>query len=190
MQAVTSQMGRPAAGVVLLALIAASACGPSSSTAQGAQTVAARAAFVERTRCRADDDEKNLAPVLSGEAIQGVQPLYTTIEGAKSGVGSELRGVTVTVRPLPGMTAEWLDRELECHSARATLGHGQGAPDDPFFLPTSFVNIEVRSATDGFDAEVVGYAPEEAAEILARANAFAKGRVAAAQQARAPGSAH
>jgi hypothetical protein len=176
--------------VVLLALIAVSACGPSSSTTQGAQTTVDRATFVEHTRCRAEDDEKNLAPVLSGDAVQGVQPLYTTIEGAKSGVGSELRGVTVTIRPLPGMTAEWLDRELECHSARATLGHGHAAPDDPFFLPTSFVNIEVRSATDGFDAEVVGYSPAEAAAILARANAFAKGKVAAAQQSKASGASH
>ena len=81
---------------------------------------------MERTRYAGDDD-KAVAPVLGGGAGQSVQPLYSTVPGAKSGPQSELRGVTVTIAALPSMTAEWLDRALECNSAKVTLGH---APDD------------------------------------------------------------
>jgi hypothetical protein len=48
----------------------------------------------------------------------------------------------------PGMTAEWLARVLECHSAAATLGQTADDPD-PFFLPDAVVDITVQPAKDG-----------------------------------------
>jgi hypothetical protein len=156
----------------------AAACGESSP--QGVRSPADRAAFMESTRCATDDDEKSIAPVLSGSAVQGVQPLYNTLEGSKSGVQAALRGATIKVAALPGVTSEWLDRALECHSAKVTLGHLPGAPDDPFWLPGSAVDIDVRSARDGFDVAITGYSSEDARQILDRANAFAKAKVPAA----------
>jgi len=134
---------------------------------------------MERTRCAGDDDEKALAPVLSGSAVQGVKPLYNATEGARSGGQSVLRGATVTVSALSGVTAEWLDRALECHSAKVTLGRVPGASDDPFWLPGSSADIDVRSAKDGFDVAVTGYSSEDARQILDRANAFAKAKAGA-----------
>jgi hypothetical protein len=138
---------------------------------------------MERTRCGADDDEKAVAPVLGGSAVQGVQPLYSAVEGSKNGLQAVLRGATVTIAALPGMTAEWLDRALECHSARVMLGEVAGAADDPFWLPGSSVDIDVRSAKDGFDAAITGYSSEDARKIFDRANAFARGKLGAGAKA-------
>lgn len=135
---------------------------------------------MEGTLCAADDDDKALGPVLGGDAVQGVQPLYGTVEGAKTGHQLVLRGATVIVSALPGMTAEWLDRALECHGAREALGHAPAAPNDPFWLPGSFVDIDVRSAKDGFDVAIAGYSSDDAREILVRASAFAKSKTSAA----------
>jgi hypothetical protein len=133
---------------------------------------------MERTRCGPGDDEAMLAPVLTGSAVQGVQPLYSDVESGKSGMQHELRGATFTVAALPGVTPEWLDRALECHSARATTGHTSAAASDPFWLPGSMVDIEVRSAKDGFAVDVIGFSPEDAKQILSRAEALAKAKPA------------
>lgn len=135
---------------------------------------------MERTRCASDDTDKALAPVLSGDAVQRVQPFYSTIEGAKSGHQSELRGAVVTVSALPGITAEWLDRALECHSAKEVLGHEPTPSDDPFWLPRSTVNIDVSSDRDGFNVAISAYSANDARQILDRANAFSKAKAPSA----------
>jgi hypothetical protein len=77
---------------------------------------------------------------------------------------------------LPGETAEWLDRELECHNARLTLGETQSMPDDPFWLAGSAVDIDVRPTSDGLLVGVAGYSPDDARAILEHAQSFAKTR--------------
>jgi hypothetical protein len=146
---------------------------------QSARTPADLAAFMERTRCASDDDDKAIAPVLNGSAVQRIEPLLGTIGGAKSGPMPELRGVTVIVVALPGITAEWLDRALECHSAKEVLGHEPAPSDDPFWLPGSFVNIDVTSDRDGFNVAIIGYSANDAQQILARSTSFAKAKAAA-----------
>lgn len=157
--------------------IVAPACGPSTA---GARSPADQAAFMERTRCGADDDEKTIAPVLTGSAVVSVQPLYAAAGGSKSGPQSELRGATVTVSALPGVTAEWLDRALECHGAKAMLGRVQ-AGNDPFWLPDATLDVDVRSAKDGFEIAIGAFSPEDARRILDRANAFAGSKAPAAK---------
>jgi hypothetical protein len=168
---------RHTAAVFVLAAAAAACAEPS------ARTPADQAAFMERTRCASDDDDKTIAPVLNGSALQRIEPLYGTIGGAKSGPMPELRGVTVIVVALPGVTAEWLDRALECHSAKEVLGHEPAPSDDPFWLPGSAVNIDVTSDRDGFNVSIIGYSANDAQLILARATSFAKGKAAAAPKA-------
>lgn len=135
-----------------------------------------QAAFIDSTRCGPEVNDGDLAPVLSGEAVQGVGPLYSTVESNKSGEESRLRGAVITVGAVPGVTAEWLDRELECHGARLALGRTTSTPDDPFWLPGSFVDIDVRPAKDGFVVGVAGFSSADARQILDRARAFAKAK--------------
>lgn len=133
-----------------------------------------QASEVDRARCSKEVDENALQPVLSGTAIEAVEPLYGNIENVKVGPESELQGAMIRVRPVPGMTAEWLDRALECHSARRVLGKiaPNELPNDPFWLPGRTVDIDAESARDGFTVAVRGASPTDGREILERANAF------------------
>jgi len=149
----------------------AAGCGPA------AKSPADQAAFTERTRCGPEVAESALAPVLEQKTGLLVAPLYSTIEADKSGAQSQLRGALLTIGALPGVTAEWLDRQLECHSARAELGRIP-ASEDPFWLPGATVDIDVRPARDGFVIAVAGYSPSDARLILDRARAFAKANAA------------
>jgi len=131
---------------------------------------------MESTRCGPGGEDATLAPVLTGGGVQGVQPLYSETENVKSGMQRELRGATIAVAALPGVTPEWLDRVLECYSARATLGHTAAVTNDPFWLPGAMVDIEVRAAKDGFAIDVIGFSPADAQQILSRAEAFGKAK--------------
>lgn len=157
---------------VLVLLATLGACAPAAT--RTAQSAADREARVERSRCDAQNDERILAPVLRGEAVQSIEALYREGDGSRRGTPPELRGASITVQALPGMTAESLDRALQCHSAKAMLGDDRGAWDDPFFLPGSFVGIDVRTAGYGFEVDVAGSSSDEGYAILTRAQAFAK----------------
>jgi hypothetical protein len=154
-----------------MVFLSAIACEPSAP----AKTAMDHAADMERTRCGPDLDEKALGPILDGKLVQDVEPLYASVESAKNGSDSELRGVTIRLEALPGVTAEWLDRALECHSARRVLGRVpmSSVPNDPFWLPGNVVDIDAQSARDGFLVAVRVDTPDVAREIVARGNAFA-----------------
>jgi hypothetical protein len=126
-----------------------------------------QAIAIEPDRCGPNADESILAPILSGQALEGVEPLYVASSSLGMGLQSRLVGATLRVRPIPNVTAEQLDRALECHSARAAP-----SPSDPFMLPGRAVDIEVSSARDGFRISVRADAGDDAAQILSRANAL------------------
>jgi hypothetical protein len=157
----------------LLALSSVIGCEPSSSSAKSPTD---QAAALVRTRCAANAEEATLAPVLDGTAIESVEPLYSSVVGAKTGQVSELHGSSIKVRALPGVTAEWLTQALECHTARRALGSlpSTGGPNDPFWLPGQLVHIDVTSAHDGFRVDVHASGPAEGQQVLDRARAVAR----------------
>lgn len=161
----------------ILAVTIAAGCATTPS-AEPAHNPAEEAAAMERTRCGPDLDEAALAPVLNRQAIESVEPLYTREQSGKSGNTSRLFGAVIRVRAIQGVTAEWLDRALECHSARRVLGRipENAMPNDPFWLPGRMVDIDAQSARDGFQVAVRGYSVDDAQEILIRANAFVAGK--------------
>jgi hypothetical protein len=163
----------------LVGLLATMLGGCASSATPAARSAADREASVERTVCTGNDDEDALAPVLRGESVQNVEPLYREVDGSAQ---PQVRGVTIAVRARLGTTAESLGRALQCHSARAMLGDVRAAGDDPFFLPASFVTIDARPAGYGYDVEIAGTSSDEGYRILTRANAFAKQVVRAKQE--------
>jgi hypothetical protein len=135
------------------------------------------AAEVVRTRCASNADETPIVPLLDGTAIESVEPLYNNgLGGARIGHWSLLVGTVITVRPLPSVTAEWLTRELECHSARRVAGSTPAStlPNDPFWLPGKMVDIDAQSAHGSFRVEVRAAHPAEAQELLDRARAFTR----------------
>jgi hypothetical protein len=162
----------------LLALASVLGCEPSSSSPK---TPTDQAAALVRTRCAANADEAGLAPVLDGTSIVSVEPLYSSVVGAKTGQVSELSGSAITVRALPGVTAEWLTQALECHAAKRVLGSipETASLRDPFWLPGRLVHIDVTSARDGFRVDVHATGPAEGQQILDRARAVARNAPAA-----------
>jgi len=120
------------------------------------------AAETERTRCTPDVDESALAPLFSRQAVISAEPLYTASSGFGAAAGgnySQLIGAIVRIHALRGFTAEWLDRALECYSARRLLGRdgsSVASAQDPFWLPGRTVEIE-EPQVERWAEEVAGH---------------------------------
>lgn len=123
------------------------------------------------------DDDRDISPFYHREDIQSVTP-YT--ENVKSGKGSvsKVVGSAVVFRALPGMTAEWLQRVVDCHLARAAaMGHDMPEMD---YCPLELkgVKAKVTSAGNGFAISVSANDDATVAEIEKRAESL-KGSVVA-----------
>jgi hypothetical protein len=70
------------------------------------------------------------------------------------------------------MTAEQLERRLECHEARVTE-EGGAASDDPFALGGTWLEIKTDSTGDGFVVAVLVDDHDKALQVLDRARRFA-----------------
>jgi hypothetical protein len=122
----------------------------------------------DRARCAEFVNDPSAAEALSRDSIEGVEPLYAAITARTT--STFLVGATIHVRPVKGVTAEWLGRALACRQIGAgpgTLAHGEIMPA---FSPDA--RVEVKSAGDGFRVEVTASTAEEAREILSEATAF------------------
>jgi hypothetical protein len=157
------------------AVLAVSLAGCAS--AQRMPTANEIASDMERKRCGPDVEEGALAPIFNKEAIQGWDSAYlaaSTCGGGAGGCYKRLAGAVIVVKALQGFTAEWLDRALECHSARRVLGKipPGDIPNDPFWLPGKTVDIDVVSTGGQFAATVRTLEPSDAQEIINRTKAF------------------
>ena len=123
------------------------------------------------------DDDRDTSPFAHREDIAGVAPLT---EPTTSGRVTSQRsvGAVVTFRALPGMTAEWLQRVIDCHVARgASLGHE--VPEMPY-CPLSLREVQARvtSTGNGFAVAIRADDPATVEEILRRARALTSPRAA------------
>jgi hypothetical protein len=152
-----------------------------STAAVPAQTPASRALAFGPSRCAGFADDGAVADILSGKSVESFGPLYV---GATSKTSSpRLEGAVLSVRPSPGVTSEWLNRALECHSARQATGQASTVGNDPFVLADGTPYILVRSEGDGFRVEISAASSADAREILGRVEAFgAASNVVANQQ--------
>ena len=114
----------------------------------------------------ADRDE---SPFEHREDIARVEPLYVK-EGGKI-PSQRLVGAVAVFRAVPGMTAEWLQRVVDCHLARnAALGHD--VPEMSYCpLVPKGVTATVSPAQAGFAMEIRSDDSATAKEILRRAEA-------------------
>ncbi len=114
------------------------------------------------------DEDRDTSPFVHREDIAGVEPLYASYVSGKSPY-SKLQGATVTFRAMPGMTAQYLQRVIDCHLARnAALGHE--VPEMPSCpLVPKGVTAKVEPTSTGFAVEVRADDVETANEVLRRA---------------------
>lgn len=82
----------------------------------------------------------------------------------------ELRGAIVRVEAQPGLTAEWLQLELDRHVAAMGI-QSQNMNDCPLAVPG--IRAKVSSAGDGFLVTVVAMDKSSGQEVLRRAQGLA-----------------
>ena len=112
------------------------------------------------------------AAFLAPSAIDSVEPAYSYVKAGPNDPEARLRGARIHVAPRPGFSRESLARTLECHEARVTLGKEVAPADDPYVLPTGWVDIDVDSERDGFAVNARADEFDDARQVLARARQF------------------
>lgn len=104
------------------------------------------------------------------EDILRVEPLHGGVSRYLNAPWTE--GVVVTFRPVPGLTAEWLQHVVDCHLARnAALGHE--VPQLPYcLLVPKGVRATASAVPDGFAVTIVTNDKAAAEELFRRADAL------------------
>ena len=112
--------------------------------------------------------ERDVSPFAHREDLASAAPLTEAVVTGKVATQRTV-GAIIRVRAVPGLTAEWLQRTVDCHLARASaLGHE--VPEMSYCpLVPKGATAQVTSAGDGFDVRVRSSDPAAAHEILQRA---------------------
>jgi hypothetical protein len=114
-------------------------------------------------------DDRDISPFDRIEDIAKVDPLQEQIIVARSRPVQRTAGAVVTFRARPGMTAEWLQRIVDCHLARsAALGHVVPEMPNCPLVPKG-VAARVTSTGTGFAITIRSDDPAAAQEVLDRA---------------------
>jgi hypothetical protein len=113
-------------------------------------------------------EDRDMSPFEHTDDIASVQPLMEPSGPPKARM-QRTAGAIITFRAVPGMTAEWLQREVDCHLARnASLGHVM--PEMPTCpLVPNGARARVTSTGSGFAVTVRSDDDQAAKEILERA---------------------
>lgn len=116
------------------------------------------------------DANRDESPFDHREDIALVEPLYSQAAGKNPMKGTQ--GAVVTFRAVPGMTAPWLQRVIDCHLARnAALGHD--VPEMAYCpLVLKDVTASVTSTQAGFAVAIKSDDTDAAREVLQRAQAL------------------
>jgi hypothetical protein len=144
------------------------------------RAAAATLAVAEARSCRGvPDADRDISPFFHREAIVEVKP-FTRLESSAGLVSagqaerSTLKevGATIVLLPATGVTAERLQRTIECHLARnSALGYD--VPEMAYCpLVLKGVTASVTSAGNAFAVNIDAPDPATAAEVLRRARAL------------------
>jgi hypothetical protein len=116
------------------------------------------------------EQDRDMSPFEHREDIARVEPIEMSL-GGKVG-GFRMTGVTIEVRAVPGMTAEWLQRVVDCHIARnASMGYAMPEMSDcPLMLKN--VTATVTSTGRGFAVAVRSADVGTLREVQRRAEAL------------------
>ncbi len=113
-------------------------------------------------------DDRDISPFAHTEDIVSVVRLENSTTGGKNSMRLPA-GAVVTFRAVEGMTAEWLQRLVDCHLSRnSALGHAISEMPNCPLVPKG-VEARVTSVGNGFAVSVRSENPTTAQEILARA---------------------
>ena len=140
--------------------------------AQKHRAASAALSSAEASACAGiSDDDRDTSPFYHREDIESVAPLTEEVKTGK-GVTKKQVGSTIVFRAVPGMTAEWLQRVVDCHMARAAaVGHEM--PEMAYCpLELKGVKAKVTSTGTGFAVNVSADDASTITEIQKRAQAL------------------
>jgi hypothetical protein len=125
------------------------------------------------------EGDRDTSPFYHREDITSVSQIDRAVQRGNVRAG-QLAGGRAVFRAVPGLTAEWLQRVVNCHLARATAT-GNNMPEMPYCpLVLKDVKATVLSTGDGFAIDVTTADFADATEIWDRIHALApEGTVAA-----------
>lgn len=122
------------------------------------------------------ESDRDMSPFAHREDIAGVESVVTGGAGSASASSPrsipQTRGAIIVFRATRGMTAQWLQRVVDCHLARnAALGHD--AREMPYcpLMPKDVV-AHVTPRESGFAVEVTSNEPATVQEVVRRAQAL------------------
>ena len=131
----------------------------------------------EAAACRGIGDmDRDMSPFAHKADIRSVSELVEETYDAGYGATEQRTvGASLVFNAVPGMTAEWLQRVVDCHLARnAALGHD--VPEMPYCpLVPKGATAKVSSVGDGFVVDVRGDSDAAIQEIQRRAQILAPG---------------
>jgi len=121
------------------------------------------------------DADRDTSPFDHREEIASVEPLTADVASGiagKGGTRTVTEGAIITFRAVPGMTAQWLQRLVDCHLARnAALGHE--VPEMPLCpLVLKNVTATVTPTDSGFAVAVRSNDSQTVQEVLRRSRAL------------------
>jgi hypothetical protein len=125
------------------------------------------------------EEDRDISPFAHREDIRSVQPLSEDVRVGKAN-GVRVAGAELVFRAVPGMTAEWLQRVVDCHLARnAAIGH-QMAGAEMAYCPLTLrgAQARVRSVGNGFSVAIRADDETTSKEILRRAQSLQPAEVA------------
>jgi len=155
--------GSVAAAVLGLSLLSCASSGRSKAERQSAVAAAERDQFCD------EDGDQAAADVL--RAVESAEPLYVNVRLGKTW-DTRLLGARVWLPARAGWTPQWLERTLRCHEASSVMQPGFAPAADPFWLPDSWVDIEVVPDRGAFIAVLRVNRVDEGRQVYSRAQDF------------------
>jgi len=92
------------------------------------------------------DDDRDISPFDHRDDIVSVAPYSENVNLGRGTVAKEL-GAAAVFRAVPGMTAEWLQRVVDCHLARAAAS-GFDMPEMDY-CPLELKGVKAKAASTG-----------------------------------------
>jgi hypothetical protein len=114
------------------------------------------------------DADRDMSPFAHREDVASVQPLTVKSAVGKFGSSTRTMGAVVILRAVPGLTAQWLQRVVDCHVARnGALGHDAAEMPDCPLVPNG-ITANVTPTETGFAVAIQSDDPAVAQEVLRR----------------------
>jgi hypothetical protein len=143
-----------------------------------------KAAEVEQLQCEPSSSDEVDLRLLAGMTVLSVHPIYSYVHTATTGTDKRVAGAKLLIRPPEGIDSSRVLRILQCHSARAVLGHLDRSryPGDPFWLEGAWLEIDVAPEAGNLAVKIAADDIHQNLAILERARTFQRAQTLAAAQ--------